>query len=187
MGIPKEIGDDEMKFTETFIKGVWIIEPEPVSDERGFFSRIVCENEFAEHGLPNKWVQQNISFNHKKGTLRGMHYQKGEAAEIKVIRCTCGAIYDAVIDLRKNSLTYGKWTGVELSADNHKMFYIPEGFAHGYLTLTDKAEVTYLVSAFYTPGAEAGIRYDDPSVKIDWPIQPVIVSEKDKNWPFIVK
>ena len=174
-----------MKFTEAFIKGVWVIEPEPVSDERGFFSRIVCANEFAEHGLPNRWVQQNISFNHKKGTLRGMHYQRGEAAEIKVIRCTCGAIYDAVIDLRHDSPTYGKWTGVELSSENRKMVYISEGFAHGYITLTDKAEVTYLVSAFYTPGAEAGIRYDDPLVRVDWPIQPTIISEKDRNWPYI--
>ena len=174
-----------MIFTEQKLKGVWLIEPELKEDERGFFARIVCEREFAEHGLPNNWVQQNIAYNHKKGTLRGMHYQKGDAAEIKVVRCTSGAIYDVVVDLRKDSSTYKQWLGVELSAKNHRMFYIPEGFAHGYITLTDEAEISYLVSAFYTPGAESGIRYDDSEIGIEWPAKVELISDKDSKWPYL--
>ena len=172
-----------MIFTELELQGVWLIEPQLIEDERGFFSRVICEKEFVEHGLPNKWVQQNIAFNHKKGTLRGLHYQKGTAAEIKVVRCTRGAIYDVVVDLRETSPTYKKWTGVELSAENHRMLYIPAGFAHGYITLTDTTEIAYLVSAFYTPGAEAGLRYDDPVIGINWPEMVQIISEKDRKWP----
>lgn len=172
-----------MIFTELELQGVWLIEPQLIEDERGFFSRVICEKEFVEHGFPNKWVQQNIAFNHKKGTLRGMHYQKGAAAEIKVVRCTRGAIYDVVVDLRETSPTYKKWTGLELSAENHRMLYIPAGFAHGYITLTDKTEIAYLVSAFYTPGAEAGLRYDDPLIGINWPEMVQLVSEKDRKWP----
>lgn len=172
-----------MIFTELELQGVWLIEPQLIEDERGFFSRVICEKEFVEHGLPNKWVQQNIAFNHKKGTLRGMHYQKGAAAEIKVVRCTRGAIYDVVVDLRETSPTYKKWTGVELSAENYRLLYIPAGFAHGYITLTDTTEIAYLVSAFYTPGAEAGLRYDDPVIGINWPEMVQLVSEKDRKWP----
>ena len=174
-----------MIFEETKLKGAWIISPKLICDERGFFARVVCENEFKEHGLPNYWAQQNISFNHKKGTLRGLHYQKDDAAEIKLIRCTAGAIYDVIVDLRKDSPTYLKWIGVELSAENHKMLYVPKNFAHSYITLTDNAEIFYLVSEFYTPGAENGLRYDDPSINIDWPIKPEVISDKDKNWAYI--
>lgn len=174
-----------MLFEKTNVEGLWIISPKLIEDQRGFFARIVCEREFEEHGLPNQWVQQNIAFNHKKGTLRGMHYQIGEAAEIKVVRCTQGSIYDVAVDFRKDSPTYLKWIGVELSSHNHKMFYIPEGFAHGYITLTDKAEISYLVSEFYTPGAEAGLRYDDPKIGISWPIEPIIISDKDSSWPYL--
>lgn len=174
-----------MLFEKTKIEGLWIIQPQLIEDARGFFARAVCENEFKEHGLKNNWAQQNIAYNHKKATLRGMHYQKGEAAEIKVVRCTQGSIYDVAVDFRKNSPTYLNWVGVELSAKNHKMFYIPEGFAHGYITLTDDAEISYLVSEFYTPGAEGGLRYDDPKINIDWPMKPEIISEKDSVWPYL--
>lgn len=174
-----------MIFQEQKLKGVWIITPEFHRDQRGFFARIVCENEFATHGLPNKWVQQNIAFNYKKGTLRGLHYQQGSAAEIKVVRCTQGIIYDVIVDLRKESSTYLQWIGLELSAENRKMFYIPEGFAHGYITLTDQAEISYLVSEFYTPGKEHGIRYNDSKIGIKWPIDVEVISEKDENWPLI--
>lgn len=174
-----------MLFEETKLSGVWIVTPQPLRDERGFFSRIVCGDEFAEHGLYNSWAQQNIAYNYKRGTLRGMHYQKGKAAEIKVVRCTRGGIFDVAVDMRNYSSTYLQWMGVELTADNHKMFYIPEGFAHGYITLTDDTEISYLVSAPYTPGQEAGIRYDDPQVAVQWPIEPQIISDKDKNWPYL--
>lgn len=172
-----------MVFSTLELTGAFLIEPEPIRDERGFFSRIVCEEEFKQHNLPNHWVQQNIAFNHKKGTLRGMHYQKDPFGEIKVVRCTGGKIYDVIVDLRKNSLTYKKWLGIELSAQNHKMLYIPQGFAHGYLTLTDGAEITYLVSQEYNPAAEAGIRYDDPDVGIQWNNEILLVSEKDRMLP----
>jgi dTDP-4-dehydrorhamnose 3,5-epimerase len=174
-----------MIFSKLDLIGSYLIESQLIEDERGFFSRIVCEREFAEHGLTNSWIQQNIAFNHKKGTLRGMHYQNTPYEEIKVVRCTHGAIYDVLVDLRRESPTYKKWLGFELSAENHKMLYIPAGFAHGYLTLTDEAEITYLVSQSYHPDAEAGIRYDDPSIGINWNAEIVRVSEKDKNLPWV--
>lgn len=170
-----------MIFSALELDGAFLIETNPVCDERGFFSRIVCEEEFKEHGLPNKWVQQNIAFNNKKGTLRGMHYQKAPFGEIKVVRCTSGSVYDVIVDLRTNSRTYRQWLGFELSRDNHHMLYIPSGFAHGYLTLEDASEITYLVSQAYNPTAESGVRYDDPSIGIDWPAEIKLVSEKDKN------
>lgn len=174
-----------MLFEKMNLEGLWVISPQLVEDKRGFFARMVCEKEFEAHGLPNRWTQQNIAYNHRKGTLRGMHYQLGDSAEIKVVRCTQGSIYDVVVDLRKASPTYLRWTGVELSAENHKMFYIPEGFAHGYMTLTDHAEISYLVSAFYAPGAESGIRYNDPKVGIAWPMEPAVISDKDSSWPYL--
>ena len=174
-----------MLFEKMNVEGLWIIRPQLVKDKRGFFARMVCEREFEAHGLPNRWAQQNIAYNHRKGTLRGMHYQLGDSAEIKVVRCTQGSIYDVVVDLRKASPTYLRWTGVELSAENHKMFYIPEGFAHGYMTLTDHVEISYLVSAFYAPGAESGIRYNDPKVGIAWPMEPDVISDKDSSWPYL--
>ncbi len=174
-----------MIFSALELKGAFLIEPKPICDERGFFSRIVCEEEFKQHRLPNKWLQQNIAFNHKKGTLRGMHYQKEPFGEIKVVRCTSGAVYDVIVDLREESKTYKKWLGIELSQKNHKMLYIPKGFAHGYLTLTDEAEITYLVSQAYNPEAEMGIRYDDPELGIIWGDEIKLISEKDKNLPCV--
>lgn len=172
-----------MIFTETKLKGAFILEIKKLEDERGFFGRSWCANELAVHGLKHDIKQSNTSLSLKKGTIRGMHYQNDPFQETKLVRCTRGAIYDVIIDLRKNSPTYKQWVGVELTQDNYKMLYVPEDFAHGFITLEDNCEVSYLVTQFYTPGAEAGIRWDDPAFKIHWPISPIIISEKDKNHP----
>lgn len=172
-----------MKFTETRLKGAFIIEIEKLSDERGFFARSWCRKEFEAHGLTIQVVQANVSYNLKKGTLRGMHYQIAPYQECKLIRCTRGAIYDVIIDLRPDSPTYRKWTGVELTADNYTMFFVPEDFAHGFQTLTDETEITYQVSQFYTPGSEKGIRFDDPAFGIQWPLEITVISDKDSAWP----
>ena len=171
-----------MKFTETKLKGAYVIELEKREDDRGFFARTFCENEFAAQGLETRFVQGNMSTNPKKGTLRGMHRQVDPHQEVKVVRCTKGAIYDVIVDLRKDSPTYKQWVGVELTDENYKALYVPKDFAHGYLSLTDGAEVTYMVSAFYTPGAESGLRYNDPAFGIEWPIAIEVISEKDAAW-----
>jgi dTDP-4-dehydrorhamnose 3,5-epimerase len=175
-----------MKFTEAKLKGAFIIEIEKLSDDRGFFARSWCQKEFEDHGLISRLVQTNVSSNRKKGTLRGMHYQMAPYQECKLIRCTRGAIYDMIIDLRPDSATYKQWTGVELTADNYSMLYVPEDFAHGFLTLTDNTEITYQVSQFYTPGSEKGIRFDDPAFNIQWPLEVTIISDKDRTWPDFV-
>lgn len=172
-----------MKFTETKLKGAFIIELEKREDSRGFFARTFCANEFEEHGLVNRIVQTNMSRTLKKGTLRGMHYQIPPHQETKLVRCTQGAIYDVIIDLRSESPTFKQWIGVELSAENHKMLFVPRDFAHGFVTLTDNVEVTYEVSEFYTPNSESGIRFNDPEINIKWPITITDTSEKDANWP----
>ncbi|WP_339736407.1 dTDP-4-dehydrorhamnose 3,5-epimerase [uncultured Sunxiuqinia sp.] len=172
-----------MRFIETALKGAFVIEINQITDERGFFGRSWCKREMEEHGLNGNVVQANTSFSKTKGTLRGMHYQKHPHEETKLIRCTKGAIYDVIVDLRKDSPTYLKWFGIELSETNYKMLYVPEKFAHGFITLTDDAEVTYLVTEFYTPGAEAGLRFDDPTLKIDWPLEATVISEKDSQHP----
>ncbi len=172
-----------MKFTETKLKGAFILDLEPHEDSRGFFARTFCQKEFEAHGLKPIVAQCNCSFNHKKGTLRGMHYQIPPAAETKLVRCTRGAVYDVIVDLRPDSPTYLQHIGVELTEHNRRQLYVPEMFAHGYLTLTDGAEVTYQVGEFYTPGYERGIRFDDPALKIEWPIPIEVISEKDANWP----
>ncbi len=172
-----------MKFTETKLKGAFIIEIEKLSDERGFFARSWCRKEFEDHGLISRLVQTNVSYNRKKGTLRGMHYQIAPYQECKLIRCTRGAIYDVIIDLRPDSATYKQWTGVKLTADNYSMLYVPEDFAHGFLTLTDNTEITYQVSQFYKPGSEKGIRFDDPAFNIQWPLEVSVISDKDRTWP----
>lgn len=168
-----------VKFLETKLSGAYTIELEPREDPRGYFARSFCENEFADHGLVNRYVQCNMSGNPKKGTLRGMHFQLPPHAEVKLVRCIRGAIWDCIIDLRPDSPTYKQWQGFELSADNKQMLYVPTGFAHSYLTLTDDTEVFYMVSEFYTPGAERGIRFNDPTFNIQWPIPIEIISEKD--------
>lgn len=174
-----------MKFVETKLKGAFIIELEKREDARGFFARTFCEKEFTDRGLEGRVAQGNTSYNFKKGTLRGMHRQLAPHQEAKIIRCVRGAIWDVIIDLRKDSATYKQWIGVELSQENYKTLYVPRDFGHGYLTLTDHAELTYLVTGFYHPGSEAGIRWNDPAFKIDWPKDVVIteMTEKDKNFP----
>ncbi|HXV42374.1 MAG TPA: dTDP-4-dehydrorhamnose 3,5-epimerase [Anaerolineae bacterium] len=172
-----------MIFHETKLKDAYIIEIEKREDERGFFARGWCQHEFEAHGLVPRIVQANISYNKKRGTLRGMHYQIAPYAETKLVRCTRGALYDVIIDLRPASPTYKQWLGVELTAENYKMLYVPEGFAHGFITLEDITEATYQVSQFYTPGAEGGIRYDDPAFGIKWPVEVQVISAKDQSWP----
>lgn len=174
-----------MKFTETNLKGAFVVEVAPISDDRGFFTRTYCAREFEQHGLKPAVMQANLSFNHKKGTLRGMHYQLPPAAETKLVRCTAGAIYDVIIDLRPDSPSYLQHFGIELTADNRKALYVPELFAHGYLTLGDGAEVVYQVGEFYTPGYERGLRFDDPKFGIAWPVPIEVISDKDAKWaPF---
>jgi dTDP-4-dehydrorhamnose 3,5-epimerase len=172
-----------MKFRETELKGAFIIDLEKREDERGFFARSWCQKEFEEHGLTPTVVQANISYNKKKGTLRGMHYQAAPYEETKLVRCTRGAIVDVIIDVRPKSATFRKWIGVELTASNYTMLYVPEGFAHGFQTLEDDTEVVYQVSQFYTPGAERGIRWNDPAFQIKWPGPVETTSDKDANWP----
>ena len=172
-----------MIFTKGPLPDTYIIDPDKKRDDRGFFARAFCEREFAEHGLARPMVQTNVSFNPRRGTLRGLHFQRAPHREAKLVRCTRGALYDVVVDVRPASPAYGEWMGVELSADSHRMLYVPEGFAHGFLTLEADTEVTYQVSSFYTPGAEGGLRYDDPALAIDWPAPVRVLSEKDRAWP----
>jgi len=174
-----------MIFTETELKGAFIIDLEERRDDRGLFARTFCAKEFEEHGLKSTVAQCNLSFNHKKGTLRGMHYQVAPAVETKLIRCTHGAIYDVIVDMRPDSPTYLSHIGVELTAENRRALYVPEMFAHGYQALTDNAEVVYQVGEFYTPGYERGLRYDDPALSINWPLSVSEISEKDRAWPLI--
>ena len=172
-----------MIFTETPLVGAYLIEPEPLSDERGFFARVFCENEFAAQGLCTRYVQSNISLNTRSGILRGMHYQAEPHAETKVVRCTMGAIYDVIIDLRPASPTFKQWYAVELSAKNYRMLYIPAGMAHGFQTLTDNSEVFYMMSEFYHPESAAGVRWNDPAFGIEWVnVDNHIISGKDQTW-----
>jgi dTDP-4-dehydrorhamnose 3,5-epimerase len=172
-----------MIFTETKLKGAFVLEIKKLEDERGFFGRSWCANELAANGLKHDIKQVNTSLSQRKGTIRGMHYQNDPFQETKLVRCTRGAIFDVIIDLRKDSSTYKQWVGVELTQDNYKMLYVPQDFAHGFITLVDNSEVSYLVTQFYTPGAEAGIRWDDPTFNIQWPISPIVISDKDKMHP----
>ncbi len=172
-----------MIFTETALKGAFVIDPEPVPDERGMFARVWCAQEFELHGLSSRWIQSSVSVNRRKGTLRGMHYQVAPNEEVKLVRCTAGAIYDVIVDLRPTSSTYGRHVGLPLTADNRRSLYIPKQFAHGFLTLQDNSEVSYHMSEFYVPSSARGIRWDDSLLHIEWPEPIVIVSEKDRMWP----
>lgn len=174
-----------MIFTETHLEPACVIDLQERADGRGFFARAFCEREFAEHGLTTRFVNTNLSLTRRKGTLRGMHYQRPPHAEAKLVRCTRGAIYDVIVDLRPESPTWGQWLGVELTADNHRQLYVPEGFAHGFVTLMDDTEVTYQVSAFYAPEAEDGVRWDDAAFGIEWPVAVLEMSDKDRNWPLL--
>jgi dTDP-4-dehydrorhamnose 3,5-epimerase len=174
-----------MTFKDTAIEGVVVIEPQKLVDERGFFARSWCREAFAERGLNPDVAQANIGFSPRRGTLRGLHYQAAPHAEAKLVRCTRGAIYDVAVDLRPDSPTFLGWIGLRLSADSHRMLYVPEGCAHGYLTLTDDAEISYQASRPYVREAARGRRYDDPALDIEWPIEIEIVSEQDRSWPLV--
>ena len=172
-----------MIFTETKLKGAFIVDLEKISDERGFFARTYCQDEFTAQGLMPEVVQSNMSTNKLRGTMRGMHYQNDPYQEEKLVRCVKGALYDVIIDLRVDSPTYLEWLGVELTEDNHRALLVPKDFAHGFVTLVENTTAFYMVSQFYTPGAESGIRWNDSSFGIEWPIEPEVISEKDLHWP----
>jgi dTDP-4-dehydrorhamnose 3,5-epimerase len=173
-----------MLFHETRLKGAFLIEPERREDERGFFARTWCREEFAAHGIHARWVQCNISANSRAGTLRGMHFQAEPHPEAKLIRCTMGAVYDVIVDVRTGSATYGQWVGVELSAENRRQIYVPEGFAHGFQTLADDTELFYQMSEFYHPELMRGFRWDDPALQIDWPpCRERIIAARDLALP----
>lgn len=175
-----------MLFTETRLSGAFVIDIAPIRDERGFFARTWAPEEFQKRGLDPTLAQCNASWNDKKGTLRGMHFQKEPFGEVKIVRCTAGAMLDVIVDLRKASPTYCQWTSVELSAANHRALYIPRGIAHGFITLTDDAEVYYHVSAPFSPPHATGVRWNDPAFNITWPFAPTVISEKDRVWPDFV-
>lgn len=173
-----------MIFTETHLKDAYIIDLKKIEDNRGFFARAYCQKEFADHGIELNWVQANLANSKKRGTLRGLHFQKAPYSEAKLMRCIRGAIYDVIVDLRPDSSSYMQWLGVELTAENRRALFIPEGFAHGYLALEDDSDTFYPTSQFYTPGAEAGLRWNDPAFGIEWPFtDDLIITEKDQSWP----
>jgi dTDP-4-dehydrorhamnose 3,5-epimerase len=171
-----------MIFSETILQGAFIIDLERHEDARGFFARAFCQREFAAQGLKPVIAQANIGFNRRKGTVRGMHFQYPPAAETKLVRCSRGAVLDIIVDLRPESSTYLQHVTVELTADNHRGIYIPERFAHGYQALEDDAETTYQVGEFYTPGSEGGLLYNDPLLRLDWPLPVADLSDKDRTW-----
>ena len=174
-----------MIFTETNLAGAFVVDLDYVTDDRGFFARTFCADEFSKRGLKPTVMQTNTSLNHKKGTLRGLHYQSAPATEAKFIRCIRGSVFDLILDLRPGSPTYMEHFGVTLSAENRSALYIPEMFAHSYLTLQDNTEVLYQVSEAYTPQVEGGFRYNDPALGITWPVEVAVISEKDASWPLI--
>jgi dTDP-4-dehydrorhamnose 3,5-epimerase len=172
-------------FQETRLKGAFILDLERREDNRGFFARAFCQKEFKAHGLKETIAQANVAFNRKRGTMRGMHFQYPPAAETKLVRCTRGAILDIIVDLRPESPTYLEHVAVELTADNHRALYVPERFAHGYQVLEDATETSYQVGEFYTPGSEGGLRYDDPRLRLRWPLPVTEISEKDAAWKLL--
>jgi len=173
-----------VRFVPSKLEGAYLVEPERHEDERGFFARTWSREEFVEHDLVPEWTQCSISRNTRAGTLRGMHFQVGPHAEAKLVRCTAGAIFDVIIDLRPGSPTRDQWVGYELDADAGLALYIPKGFAHGFQTLVDQAEVFYMISAPYTPDAASGVRWDDPAFGIEWPrAERRVINERDRSWP----
>jgi dTDP-4-dehydrorhamnose 3,5-epimerase len=174
-----------MRFTKTNLTGTWVIDPDPIEDDRGRFMRAWCAREFADHGFDFLPVQANMGSSVHRGTVRGMHFQVAPEPEAKLVRCTKGAIYDVALDLRPESPSYGKWHGVELSAKNGRMLYVPEYCAHGYQTLEDHTEIYYMTSGFYVPTSVRGVRFDDPAFSIEWPMAATMVSEQDRSWPLV--
>jgi dTDP-4-dehydrorhamnose 3,5-epimerase len=172
-----------MLFLETSLLGAFIIEPEWKADERGFFARVFCVEEFEAHGLEARLVQCSISFNKKQATLRGMHFQVAPFEEARLVRCTMGAVYDVLLDLRPNSLTFKQWIGAELTSENRRITYVPKGFAHGFITLSNDCEVFYQMSEAYHPESTCGVRWDDPAFSIEWPFRPAVISLKDRSYP----
>jgi dTDP-4-dehydrorhamnose 3,5-epimerase len=171
-----------MIFTETPLAGAYVIDLEKKGDDRGFFARAYCEKEFGAKGLVTRFVQVNNSLSAQRGTLRGMHYQLAPKAETKLVRAIRGSLYDVILDLRRESPTFGRSFGAELSAENRRMMYVPKGFAHGFLTLSDDTEAFYFVDEFYAPETERGVRWNDPKFGISWPGEPAVLSDKDRNW-----
>ncbi len=176
-----------MIFRETTLPGVWLVEPEPLPDERGFFARTWCRQEFEARGLNPQLAQCSVSWNHARGTVRGLHYQAAPHEEAKLVRCTRGAIHDVALDVRRGSPTFGRWIAADLSADNRRMLYVPEGVAHGFQTLLDDTEVFYQISVAHHPASARGVRWDDPACAIDWPVRPVTVSPRDAALPALVE
>ena len=172
-----------MQFIATKIAGVYVLEIERKDDKRGFFARVFCRDDLVQQGLVDDFPQHNVGFNLRKGTLRGMHFQREPHAETKLVRCTRGAAFDVALDLRPNSVTFKQWVGVEISADNHRMIYIPTGCAHGYQTLVDDTELHYLTSQLYVPQSATGFRHDDHAFAIDWPLPVTCISDADAGWP----
>ena len=172
-------------FKETTLPGAYIIDLERFNDDRGYFARAWCKNELLQHGLKAEVAQSNVGFSRRKGTLRGLHFQRAPHAEAKIVRCTRGAIFDVITDLRPDSPSYKRWYAVELSEENGRMIYVPEGFAQGYMTLMDDTEINYHTSEFFSPEAAFGVRYDDPALAIQWPLAATVVSEQDRNWPLL--
>ena len=174
-----------MKFTETPLRGAYLIDLEPRDDERGFFARAWCADEMRAHGLEPRIAQGNVSYNRRRGTLRGLHYQAPPHAETKVVRCVRGAVYDVIVDLRHGSPTFRQWFGETLTAENRRAMYVPEEFAHGFLTLQDDCEVFYMMSRAYAESAGRGVRWDDPAIAVRWPIAPEVISGRDASWPLL--
>ena len=175
-----------MRFEPIGLDGAYLIHPEPMRDDRGYFARTFCVNEFAGNGLETAFPQHSVSCSRLKGTVRGMHLQKPPHEEVKLVRCLTGSIWDVIIDLRRGSPTFGQWKGFELSDDNGIQLYIPKGFAHGFQTLADDTRVNYLISKFYSPGAASGVRYNDPAFDVRWPLPVTTIAEKDLQWPDFV-
>jgi dTDP-4-dehydrorhamnose 3,5-epimerase len=174
-----------MILTETPLPGAFLVEISPLPDERGFFARTYCTEEFAAHGLECAWQQCSVSSNTRKGTLRGLHYQRAPHEEHKLVRCTTGEIFDVIVDIRPNSATYRRWYGLKLTAANHRSLFIPPGFAHGFVTLSDDAEVSYMISVPYAPDHAQGFRWDDPAFAIRWPIEPSVISPRDAAYALL--
>ena len=172
-----------MRFEQSPLPGAFVVDLDRKDDERGFFARTFCHDELSEHGLVADYAQSSVSYNKRKGTLRGMHFQKKPHEEAKVVRCTMGAIYDVIVDLRPGSPTQTRWFGIELSAVNRRALYVPKGFAHGFITLADESEVLYQISTQFHPESAAGVRWNDPAFTIEWPLEAVVMSGRDRSYP----